>query len=90
MNIFQLSCFLAVANSLSFARAAEQMNISQPAITHQIKALESELNVKLFRRSTRLVEITPEVGPPGAAPAATRCSSSKSWRNDTKETTAWK
>ena len=60
MNIFQLSCFLAVANSLSFARAAEQMNISQPAITHQIKSLESELNVKLFHRSTRLVEITPE------------------------------
>lgn len=60
MNTFQLSCFLAVANSLSFARAAEQMNISQPAITHQIKSLESELNVKLFRRSTRLVEITPE------------------------------
>ena len=60
MNTFQLSCFLAVANSLSFARAAEQMSISQPAITHQIKSLESELNVKLFRRSTRLVEITPE------------------------------
>lgn len=60
MNIFQLNCFLAVANSLSFARAAEKMNISQPAITHQIKTLESELNVKLFRRSTRLVEITPE------------------------------
>lgn len=60
MNIFQLSCFLAVANSLSFARAAEQMNVSQPAITHQIKMLESELNVKLFRRSTRIVEITPE------------------------------
>lgn len=60
MNTFQLSCFLAVANSLSFARAAEQMNVSQPAITHQIKMLESELNVKLFRRSTRLVELTPE------------------------------
>lgn len=60
MNTFQLSCFLAVANSLSFARAAEQMRVSQPAITHQIKMLESELNVKLFRRSTRLVEITPE------------------------------
>ena len=60
MNIFQLSCFLAVANSLSFVHAAEQMNISQPAMTHQIKSLESELNVKLFRRSTRLVEITPE------------------------------
>lgn len=60
MNTFQLSCFLAVANSLSFARAAEQMCISQPAVTHQIKTLESELNAKLFRRSTRLVEITPE------------------------------
>ena len=60
MNIFQLSCFLAVANTLSFAKAAEKMNISQPAITHQIKALENELNVPLFRRTTRLVEITPE------------------------------
>ncbi|MDD6189612.1 MAG: LysR family transcriptional regulator [Clostridiales bacterium] len=60
MNTFQLSCFLAVANSLSFARAAEQMRVSQPAITHQIQSLENELNVKLFRRSTRLVEITPE------------------------------
>lgn len=60
MNTFQLSCFLAVANSLSFARAAEQMKISQPAMTHQIKMLESELNTKLFRRSTRMVELTPE------------------------------
>lgn len=60
MNTFQLSCFLATANCLNFARAAEQMNVSQPAITHQIKTLENELNVKLFRRSTRLVEITPE------------------------------
>ena len=60
MNIFQLNCFLAVANSLSFAHAAKQMNVSQPAITNQIKTLEAELNAKLFRRSTRLVELTPE------------------------------
>lgn len=60
MNTFQLECFLAVASSLNFARAAEQMNVSQPTITHQIKALEDELNVRLFRRSTRLVEITEE------------------------------
>ena len=60
MNTFQLSCFLAVANTLSFAKAAEKMNISQPAITHQIKSLETELNVQLFRRTTRLVEITAE------------------------------
>ena len=58
MNTFQIQCFLAVANSLSFARAAEQMSVSQPAITHQIQTLENELNTKLFRRSTRLVELT--------------------------------
>lgn len=60
MNTFQLECFLAVASSLNFARAAEQMNVSQPTITHQIKSLEDELNVKLFNRSTRLVELTAE------------------------------
>lgn len=58
MNTFQLACFLSVATTLNFARAAEQMNVSQPTITHQIKSLEDELNVKLFRRSTRTVEIT--------------------------------
>lgn len=58
MNTFQLDCFLAVANTLSFARAAEDLNITQPAVTHQIHSLESELNVKLFRRTTRTVEIT--------------------------------
>lgn len=60
MNIFQLRCFLSVANTLSFAAAATLMNVSQPAISHQIKSLESELNAKLFRRSTRVVELTAE------------------------------
>ena len=60
MNTFQLECFLAVSNTLSFVRAAEQLNISQPAITHQIKTLEDELNTVLFKRSTRFVEITQE------------------------------
>ncbi|MCD8343267.1 MAG: LysR family transcriptional regulator, partial [Oscillospiraceae bacterium] len=52
--------FLAVADYLSFAKAAEQMNVSQPAVTHQIKSLEAELNAKLFHRSTRMVELTPD------------------------------
>ena len=60
MNTFLLNCFLAVAHTLNFARAAKQMNISQPAITNQIKMLEKELNAKLFNRSTRRVELTPE------------------------------
>ena len=58
MNTFQLSCFLAVADTLNFARAAEQLNITQPAVTHQIHSLEAELNTKLFRRTTRIVELT--------------------------------
>ncbi len=58
MNIFQLECFLAVADYLSFAKAAEDLHISQPAVSHQIQTLESELHVKLFRRTTRFVELT--------------------------------
>ena len=58
MNTVQLECFLAVADNLSFARAAEQLHITQPAVTHQISSLENELNVKLFRRTTRTVALT--------------------------------
>lgn len=60
MNTFQLECFLAVADYLNFAKAADHMKISQPAVTHQIQTLETELNVKLFRRTTRTVELTLE------------------------------
>lgn len=58
MNTFQLTCFLAVAETLNFAQAAEMRGITQPAITHQIQALETELNVKLFNRTTRTVKLT--------------------------------
>ena len=58
MNTIQLTCFLTVAETLNFARAAEQLHITQPAVTHQIRSLESELNTKLFRRTTRTVELT--------------------------------
>lgn len=60
MNTFQLECFVTVAATLNFARAAEQLKISQPAVTHQIRTLEDELDVKLLHRSTRMVELTPE------------------------------
>lgn len=60
MNSTQLNCFIAVADSLSFARAAEKLHITQPAVTHQITSLENELDVKLFKRTTRTVELTRE------------------------------
>lgn len=60
MNTVQLECFLAVAEYLNFAKSSEKMNISQPAVTHQIKTLEDELGAKLFNRTTRTVELTTE------------------------------
>ena len=58
MNTTQLECFLAVAETLSFARAAERMNVTQPAVTGQIHTLEEELGTRLFKRTTRYVELT--------------------------------
>mgnify|MGYP001067641481 FL=1 len=60
MNTFQLTCFLTVAETLSFAKAAKLLNVTQPAVTHQIHSLEGELNAQLFKRTTRSVEITQE------------------------------
>ena len=60
MNTFQLTCFLTVAETLSFAKAAKLLNVTQPAVTHQIHSLEEELNAQLFKRTTRSVEITQE------------------------------
>lgn len=60
MNTFQLTCFLTVTETLSFAKAAKLLNVTQPTITHQIHSLEEELNTQLFRRTTRSVEITQE------------------------------
>lgn len=60
MTIFQLECFLTVANHLNFGRAAADLHISQPAVSHQIQSLENTLGVKLFNRTTHLVELTLE------------------------------
>lgn len=60
MNTMQLACFLTVAETLSFARAAELLHVTQPAVTQQIHSLEAELNLQLFRRTTRTVELTQE------------------------------
>lgn len=60
MNTFQLTCFLAVADTLNFARAAELLHVTQPAVTAQIHSLEKEMNVKLFKRTTRSVKMTEE------------------------------
>ena len=58
MNTTQLECFLAVADNLNFSRAAEQLRLTQPAVSHQINSLEDELGVKLFNRTSKSVRLT--------------------------------
>jgi len=55
----KISYFIAVAETLSFTRAAERMFVSQQTITKQIAQLEEELGVKLLDRTTRSVSLTP-------------------------------
>jgi DNA-binding transcriptional LysR family regulator len=55
-----LSAFEAAARHLSFKNAAEELSVTPGAVSHQIKALEHELNTPLFRRKHRGVELTDE------------------------------
>jgi len=56
---FRLKVFRAVAEHLNFRKAAEQLFLTQPAVTLQIKALESDLGVRLFDRTGGKITLTP-------------------------------
>jgi LysR family cyn operon transcriptional activator len=58
MELSQLRTFREVAEALSFTRAAQKLNMTQSAVSHQIKALERELGEPLFIRAKRGVRLS--------------------------------
>ncbi len=58
LSLDGLRAFEAVARRLSFSAAADELHLTQSAVSRQIKALETELGTALFNRGTRKVELT--------------------------------
>jgi LysR family transcriptional regulator, benzoate and cis,cis-muconate-responsive activator of ben and cat genes len=58
MNLNHLRAFVAVAECLSFSKAAQRLHVSQPALSNQIRILEEDFDAKLFVRNRRTVSLS--------------------------------
>jgi LysR family glycine cleavage system transcriptional activator len=66
-----LRAFEAAARHMSFTKAADELFVTQAAVSHQIKTLEDALGVKLFKRLNRALLLTEE-GKPSFPPSVRR------------------
>ena len=58
-SLMALRMFEATARHSSFTKAAAELHVTQAAVSHQLRALEEQLGIKLFQRSTRRLTLTP-------------------------------
>jgi DNA-binding transcriptional LysR family regulator len=58
LNVYELNIFLVAAETENFSQAARQLNLTQPAVSMQVQALEKQLGVKLFHRVGRTLSLT--------------------------------
>ncbi len=58
LNLRQLEGFYLVVKRKNFTRAAEELNVTQPAVTNQVKFLEKSLNLKLIQRVGKRIQLT--------------------------------
>lgn len=58
MNTQELKCFIVAADRLNFTRAAQELYVTTPTVTHHIQKLERELGVQLFVRDSKSVRLT--------------------------------
>ena len=58
LQFYQVRYFLALARTLNFTRAAEQCNVTQPALTKAVQKLEQELGGALIHRERHLTQLT--------------------------------
>lgn len=59
MDLRQIAYVEAVARNANFTRAAAELHVAQPALSHAVRRLEGELGVRLFERTSRRVTLTP-------------------------------